>query len=456
MSPMNMHTASLEDTESGPRIAPAVPVVRGLPGIGVAWQLHRHTLDYFADTAKRYGDRVELRVLGQRVLLLTSPADVEAVLTRHPGDFGRSTDDALRPVFGDGVYLSEGDSWRAQRRVVLPAFHHDRVVQYASVMVTRMIARADAWRDGQTVDVLKEMSAYTSDVMCEVLFGQEQSPAAQAIANAVSAVFENLRAEVLYLGLWRKLPLRRSRRWNRAVETLHAAINMIIAERRSARAERDDLLHLLLTATDEQGQAMPDAYAHDEVMTMFVAGQETSSVALSWAIAALAQHPELQREAATEVAAVTNGRDVTLDDYPRLRFLTAVVQETLRLYPPIWVIARAVLRDTVVNDLPVRAGTKLWMPVQQIHRNARWFSEPDRFNPHRWSDAARRPKGYFPFGVGPRGCLAQHFAMTELVLGLAAMLARFEFRVAPGAKIEVDAWLTLRPKHGVPVVLSAR
>src|SRR6266849_4226172 len=177
-----------------------------------------------------------------------------------------------------------------------------------------------------------------------LIFGQEQSTDAKAIANSVSVVFENLRAELLYLSLWRKLPFPRSRRWDRAVKTLNTTIRTLIAKRRSGSPEGADLLGLLLAAKDENGEGISDEYAHDEVITMFVAGQETSAVALSWAIALLAQHPEFQEEA---------------EDYPRLRFLNAVVHETLRLYPPLWNLEHSAIQQTMVGDLPIHAGTQV-------------------------------------------------------------------------------------------------
>jgi cytochrome P450 len=193
---------------------PSTPVLRGLPGVGVALQLHRNALEFFSKTVKRYGDRVALRVLGRHVLLLTNPADVEGALISNAADFGRSLEvKSLRPVFGDGIYSSEGDRWRKQRRVVQPSFHHDRMLKYCSTIEERMTERAGKWRHGQTLDALKEMTAFTSDVICEVIFGQEQSQDAKTIANSVSVVFENLRDELLYLSLWRKLPFPRSRRW---------------------------------------------------------------------------------------------------------------------------------------------------------------------------------------------------------------------------------------------------
>ena len=436
----------------------SVRVLRGLAGIGVALQLHRNALEFLAETVEQCGDRVELRVLGRRVLVLSNPRDVETVLVSKAADFGRPRAvKNLRPMFGDGIYSSEGERWRKQRQVLQAEFHHDGILKYSSIIVRHMAERVRSWRYGQEMNAFGEMTEFTADLMCEVIFGRKRSRHAKAVPESVSTIFENLRDEVLYLSLWRKLPFPRSRRWKRAIKTLNTAINSIIAERRLGGGENGDLLDLLLGVRDENGEGMSDEYVHNEVVTMFVAGQETSAVSLSWAIALLAQHSGLQEEAAAEIAHVTSGREVTAEDYPRLRLLHAIVYETLRLYPPLWTVGRNTIRDTVVGNLPVCAGTQIWIPIRQIHRNARWFPQPDRFNPYRWRDGLRGPQfSYLPFGAGSRKCVARHFAMAELVLGLATMLARFRFQPVPGTKLEMGAWLTLRPKNGVPVVVLAR
>jgi cytochrome P450 len=446
---------SVYDTGAVDASDKAIPVLRGLPGLGVALQLHNNALKFFAETVRQYGDRVELRVLGRRVLLLTNPVDIEAVLKSNATDFGRSTEiKNLRSIFGDGIYSSEGDRWRNRRRAVQPAFHRSRILEYSSTVIERMTERADKWRHGQKLHVFKEMAAFTTDVICQMILGQENGPDAQAIANSVSIIFESVRAEILYVSLWRKLPFWRSRRWNQAVKALDAGINNIIARRRSNVPESDDFLGLLLAAKDQNGNELSDKHVRDEAITMFLAGQETSAVALSWAIALLAQNPGFQEEVASEVAEVTNGRQVTPEDYPRLKFTNAVVQETLRLYPPLWNIARYTKHDTMVGDMAVRAGTEVWIPIHQIHRDARWFREPNRFNPYRWNDEVQRPKfSFFPFGGGPHNCVAQHFAIAELVLGLVTILSRFRFRLVPDAAMEMDAWLTLRPKNSLQVVV---
>jgi cytochrome P450 len=455
---MNTNMRSAHKIESDFKGDKSIPTLYGLPGIGVALQLHMNPLEFFSKAVERHGDRVELRVLGKRALLLTNPADVEAILVQNAPDFGRSPEvKALRALFGDGVYSSEGERWRKQRRVVQPAFHHDQIVKYSSTMVARMATRVKKWKSGSRLDILKEMLGFTTDVICEVVFGPEQDADAKAIANSISVIFENLRAEILYLSLWRKLPFPRARRWNRAIKTLDTVVNKAIAERRSSDIAREDLLGILLGARDESGRRIPDEYVHDEVITMFVAGQETSAVALSWAIALLAQQPEFQAEAAAEIAYVTNGREVMAEDYPRLKFLNAVVQETVRLYPPLWSLGRTAIRDTIVGGLPISKGTDVWIPIRQIQRDARWFSDPDSFNPYRWNDGVQRPKfSYFPFGGGQRSCIAQHFAVAELVLGLAVILSRFRFQLEAGAKVETDAWLTLRPKGGISATVWLR
>jgi cytochrome P450 len=455
---MNTDIESAHEIRSAFKEDGSIPVLRGLPGIGVALQLHKNPMNFFSETIKCYGDRVELRVLGRRVLLLTNPADVETVLAQNAEDFGRSPEvKALRAVFGDGVYSSEGERWRKQRRVVQPAFHHDLIMKHCSTMVSRMTARVNKWSHGDKLDILNEMIGFTTDVICEVVFGKEQSTDAKSVANSVSVVFENLRAEILYLSLWRRLPFPRNRRWNLAIKSLDIAINNAIAERRSSKMGGEDLLGVLLGARDESGRRMSSEYVHDEVITMFVAGQETSAVALFWAIVLLAENPQFQEEAVAEIAQVTNGRAVMAEDYPRLRFLNAAVQETVRLYPPLWCLGRRAIRDSIVGDLRISKGTDVWIPVRQIQRDARWFSEPDRFNPYRWNGGAQRPKfSYFPFGGGQRSCIAQHFAMAELGLGLAVMLSRFRFRFEAGAKVEMDPWLTLRPKKRVHVAVSSR
>ena len=289
------------------------------------------------------------------------------------------------------------------------------------------------------------------------MFGQQPNADAETVARLVAIVFREVRAEILYLSAWQKLPLPRSIRWRRAVRALSKTIARMIDERRRAGEPGSDLLGLLLSAQGDDGSQMSSQQVQDEVLTMFLAGQETSALALSWAIYLLAIHPNVQEEAAIEVAQITGNRGLNPGDYPALRFVGMIIQEALRLYPPVWSLGRDTVRDTVVNGLLIRHGTHIWICTRQIQRDARWFSEPEEFNPHRWAEKVTRPKfSYLPFGGGPRMCIGHHFATIEAVLGLAAMLSRFRFSLAPEAKIQTEAWMTLRPKHGIHVRIEYR
>ena len=198
------------------------------------------------------------------------------------------------------------------------------------------------------------------------------------------------------------------------------------------------------------GYTMSDEQLHDEILTFFLAGHETAALSLTWATYLLATHPEIQERAAEEVFAVTEGGELHAEHYPLLRFVTAVVKEALRLYPPVWSLGREAAKDGALGSLPIPKGADLWLCLHRLHRDPRWYSEPERFSPERWlGNQVKRRFTYAPFGIGPRVCIGQHFAMTETVLGLAAMLSRFRLSLASSAPAEVDAWISLRPKERI-------
>ncbi len=410
------------------------------------------------------GDRVQLRVFGRDVLLLCHPDDIEAVLVNDRDSFGRSTEvRSLRPILGKGLFASEGELWRSQRRLIQPKFQSSAIQSYATAMLECASQQIECWRPGEVRNLHLEMMQYTRNVVCRTLFGSKPDADAIAIAKAVTTVFGDLRSEVLYLALWRRLPLPRSICWNRAVKVLHQAISRMISHRRAARAgtngyaSSSDMLNLLLDARDEDGTSMSDQQVHDEIMNMFLAGNETSALTLSWAMHLLSTNPDIQDRAASEVLKVTGGHPLRPEDLPGLRYLSAIVQETLRLYPPLWSIGRLTSRDTTLSGLPVAKETQIWLCTYRLHRDPRWFSDPDRFNPERWLDGTSHKKfTYIPFGVGPRMCIGQHFATVETVLGLATILSRFRLSSPPGSIVTPEAWITLRPKHGLSLRIDAR
>lgn len=443
--------------ESGEEIV-SCATVDGLPFLGALLPLWHDALGFFTRTLRQYGDRVRLRVLGQKVLLLAHPADMEAVLVNDRESYGRSAEVRnLRPIFGDGLLASDGELWRRQRRLIQPKFSHSTVREYADVMVECITAQIAHWQSGEVRDLKLEMMTFTRDVVCRALFGREPSADAQSIAEAVTIVFGDLRTQILYLPVWRHLPLSRSRRWNRAVGVLNRTIQNMIAERRRSGEAYTDLLGLLISARDEDGNIMSDQQIHDEVLTMFLAGHETSAVLLSWAVVLLIIHPEIQEAAAAEVHAVLDKERLRADRLPQLRLLNAIVQETLRLYPPVWSLGRSVVQDTTLGGLSVTRGTHVWLCIYALHHDERWHPEPERFHPQRWLDQGTQKRfSFLPFGAGPRMCIGQHFAMTEAVLGLAAMLARFRLLPTEESVPKMEAWVTLRPRGEVGVRLERR
>jgi len=420
--------------------------------------LQRDALAFFTETFRICGDRARLRVLGQKVLLLSHPEDFETVLVDDRDSYGRASEVRnLRPIFGAGLLASDGALWRRQRRLLQPSFQRDAVHDYAATMLDCIEARRAGWRLGDTLEMHREMMHYTRDVVCRTLFGAEPSAESRAIADAVTVVFGDIRAEILYLPIWRRLPIPRARRWNRAVATLNRAIEQMIALRRQEPGKRGDLLASLLDARDSDGSPMSGQQIHDEILTLFLAGHETTALSLSWALALLAEHPSMQRRAAAEVDALTAGRQLAPEDYGNLRFCNAIMQETLRLFPPVWSMGRRAERDTTLAGHAVERGSRVWLCIHRLHRDARWFPEPDRFEPERWLNGQPRPKFTFlPFGAGPRLCIGVHFAMMEAVLALASLVGKLHFSATPQSRMESAAWMTLRPRHGVHLRIDAR
>ena len=452
-------TESACETDAGADVLAAEPVhIDGLPFLGVLFPIRRNALEFFSHMFREHGDRVQLRVLGRKVILLSHPDDIEAVLVRDRDNFGRSKEiRRLRPIFGNGLLASDGAFWRRQRNIVQPSFQHNAMTGYASIMLKCISRQLSEWRIGEVRDIHADMMLYTRETICSVLFGSEFAANNLEIADAVSVVFGDLRAEILYLPIWRRLPFARSIRWNRAVKRLNHSIRTIIGARRNCAEAGNDLLGSLLSARDSDGCSMSDEQLHDEILTFFLAGHETAALSLTWATYLLATHPEMQERAADEVFTVTGGADVQVEHYPLLHFVTAVTKEALRLYPPVWSLGRVATKDGALGSLLIAKGTDVWLCLHRLHRDPRWYPEPEQFRPERWlRNETQRRFTYAPFGIGPRVCIGQHFAMAETVLGLASMLRQFRFSPTCSVPAEVNAWISLRPKESIQLRLEQR
>ena len=443
----------------------AAPVPPGPPGrffSGHLSDFRRDRLNFFADCAKQYGDVVGVRFGSRRVYLLSHPDTIEEVLVTRSREFMKHFALRLNPVvLGNGLLTSEGDFWLRQRRLIQPAFQRGRIAAYAADMTTAAEKVLADWTPGETRDVAADMMRITLTIAAKTLFGAEIDREARDVGQALEVLLERFRARfasLFWLPAW--VPTPGKIRFDRAVRRLDNIIYGFIRQRRASGAEHGDLLSILLHARDEDdGGRMTDKQLRDEAMTLFLAGHETTALTLSWTWYLLATNPRAQEPLLAEVDAVLAGRTPTPDDLPRLRYAEQVVQESMRLLPPVYTIGREALHDCEVGGYQVPKGTTLLMSQWVVHHDERFFDRPWDFVPERWAEEKikRLPRfAYFPFGGGPRLCIGNTFAMMESVLVLATIAQRYRFTVAPNQVVEPLPTFTLRPRYGIKAVIAPR
>jgi cytochrome P450 len=436
----------------------------GPPGRFLTGHLHEFRGDrlaFYARCAREYGDVVALRFAWRRVYLVSHPDLVEAVLVTGARAFGKHFALRMNPlVLGNGLLTSEGDFWLRQRRIIQPVFHRQRIAAFAADMVAAAGHLLDGWAPGQDRLIDVEMMRLTLDVTGRTLFGADITGDAAEVGEAARVLQRAFVALFTRLVPWPPwVPTPTTLRLRRAVRRLDAIIYRLIAERRRAGGDRGDLLSLLLHARDEEGGSMTDRQVRDEAMTLFLAAHETTALALSWAWYLLARHPEVEERLAREWAAVLGGRNPTVEDLPRLRLTEQVAHEALRLYPPAPTFGREAREECTVGGYRVRPGHTVLVSPWVMHHDPRWFDRPDEFLPERWAPgaAARVPRyAYLPFGAGPRVCIGNTFALTEMVLVLATLGQRYRFTVVPDHPVALWPTITLHPRDGIRAVLQAR
>ena len=452
-------------TQAAIRLAQVVPPgPKGRFLVGNALDFSRGDwLGFFVRCTREHGDVVLLRFLNVPICLLTHPDDIESVLVRNASNFVKSRNyRALKPILGNGLLTSEGAFWQRERKLVQPSFRHESIAAYADVMADSAQRMLSGWRGGQTRDVHQEMMAVTLEVVAKSLFGADVSQETGKVAQAFREVTNQLFAMPnLTFFLPETFPLPSTLRLRRAMRELDRIIYSIIRTRRATNSNSPDLLQVLLNAQAEDGSQMTDEQLRDEMMTLFIAGHETTSVALSWAWYLLAGHPEVEAKLVNELRSVLNGRDAGVSDLSALLYTETVVKEAMRLYPPVWVIGRQALNDFEVHGYRLPAGTNILLVQWITHHDARFYREAERFDPDRWKDdpirSGRLPRfAYFPFGGGSRVCIGAGFAMMEATLLLATIAQRFRLTLASDRSVEMLPLLTLRPKHGIKMTLRER
>jgi cytochrome P450 len=426
-------------------------------------EFRRDTLGFFQRAASDYGDFVSMRFGPIRAVFLNHPDFIERILVTDYRKFHKG--DALRRnsmVFGNGLLTSEGDFWRRQRKLVQPAFHRERLAAYGAIMVDYAQRLMAGWHDGEVVDVYAAAMHLTLQIAARTLFGVEVGAQTSAISASMRTGQKCMERRLgslplLLLPEWAPAPT--NVRLRRAMRTWEEVVYSAIRERRAQSAERDDLLAMLLKVQDEDGARMTDRQLRDEMLTLFLAGHETTALTLACALDLLSQHPEAEERMAAELDTALGGRPPTVADAPRLTFTTWVIQETLRLYPPAWGLARIACQACDVAGYTIPAGYNVIVSPWVMHRDPRYFDAPERFQPERWAGefAQRLPKyAYFPFGGGPRVCIGASFALLETTLLLATLMQSFRFRPASPEPLRLLPAITLHPEYPLLMTLCRR
>jgi cytochrome P450 len=445
------------------------PEVKGSLILGVMPEFNRDTLG-FITRARKYGDIVRARFLYVTAYFLFDPAHIEYILSTNAKNFIKAR--SMRSTFfhrlvGNGLITSEGEFWKRQRRLVQPAFHRQRIAGYADVMVGYTRRAIASWKSGEHRDIHTDMMRLTLEIVAKTLFDADVSSETDNVGRVLSQIVEPFSHQAtLKWILDNRLPTPGHARFNRLVHEIDEIVFRIIAERRATGEDRGDLLSTLLQAQDDEEGApsgvagqMNDQQLRDEVMTLFLAGHETSALSLSWIWRLLAAHPEAERKFHAEIDEALGGRPPSFADLAQLKYSEMVVKEALRLYPPAYGTGREALEDCEIGGYRIPAKSQIFAFQWVTHRDPRFFDEPDAFRPERWTEefANRLPKyAYFPFGGGPRVCIGGSFAMMEIVLLMATIGQQFRFNLRPGYSDDIAPALSLRPRSGIPVTVHCR
>jgi cytochrome P450 len=441
--------------------AQKAPVFKTNPIVGPLPQLHRDALGFLVEAADKCGDIVRLQFpYAPHVVHLLRNADhIHHVLVENQRNYVKETRgyEKLRDVLGLGLVTSEGEFWKRNRRIANPAFHRERIARFGDTMAKaaeELVADWEPWiESGRPFDVATEMSRVTLKIVGLTLMSKDVSDSAQEVSRALTSVLHTTIGRVqnpLTLPLW--IPTPANREFLKARATLDKVVLEMIAQRRAENVDHGDLLSMFINTRDEEtGETMNDRQLRDEVMTMFLAGHETTATALAWTFYLLSKYPTVERELRAEITSVLGGRTPTMADLPRLTLIDQVVKESMRLYPPVWMIARSPVADDVIGGYEIPKGTYVFMSPYLVHRNPAYWSNPEGFDPSRWTPEAERTRhkhAYLPFSMGPRKCIGDMFATMEARLVLATILQRVQLSLVSGARVSPVPTVTLRP-HGV-------
>jgi cytochrome P450 len=440
---------------------PPGPRVTHLDGFLLATR-RRDVLNFLIKVADEYGDIAHFRIGPKRIFLLNHPDYIEKALTSHYESFVKGQQiRRTRHFLGEGLLTSEGEFHRRQRRLIQPAFHRQHFAAHEAVIMQHGIRLRDRWKHGLQFDVMRDMKRLTLAITSQMIFGTKTDEEAYEINEAVGLVISQFQLFGSPLAsLLAKFPMSRARRIRKAQDQLDLIVRRIIAERRQSHSDHSDLLSMLIAECDEtRDEEMDELHLRDEAVTFFLAGSETMGTALAWTWFLLAQDQAVQAKLHAELDAILGSRLPALADVARLRYTKMVFAEAMRMYPPAWILARYLIKDFETGGYVLPAGSIVLLSQYLMHHDSRYFSDPSRFDPQRWTSEAKatRPQySYFPFGGGPRGCLGEGLAWIQGVLLIAVIAQRWRVKSLPSLPMTLNPLITLQPKRKIMLQLEER
>ena len=436
----------------------AIPGPKGSFFTGSLKEARERPLEMMLELTREHGDVTQVRMGPMRLIVINHPDHVKRVLQEKSAIYGRPAFvSMLRRIVGNGLLFSEGELWLKQRRTMQPMFHRERIAGFARVMGEAVARRVSAWRalaPGAKLDISREMSELTFDIVGRTLFSTDLSGDAAALGEAIQVALAWLDARTVDpMAMPLFVPTAENRRMRAAQRLFAATITRLVAERRASHEDPGDLLSMLLAARDpETGAGMDDQQIHDEMFTFLVAGYETTSAALEWTLILLARHPEIAERVRLEHREVCGARPPTPEDLPHMPVARGVIEESLRLYPPVFGMQRRVLADDEIGGYAIPRGAQVLVSPFAMHRHPGFWPDPDVFDPDRFSPerSEGRPRfAHFPFGGGPRQCIGSGFARMELQVILPAVIGALRFELAEDADTTPDPRMTFRPRGPV-------
>ena len=449
-----MSTTKRSKLPPGPR--PKIP-------LGHLFSFRKDSIGFLRKIANEYGDIVHFKIGPIRIVLLNHPDLIKEVLSTQHRNFvkGRPLEMA-KELLGEGLLTSEGEFHKRQSRLIQPAFHRNMIESYATSMTKCAVRLMDDWEEGLKVDIKEEMTKMSMAIAGKTMFNTDVEKEATEINKALDTATSLFGRIPLPFAEWLlKLPFPGTLRFYRAKARLDDTISRMIDDRRRNKLDNGDLLSLLLRSKNENGDGggMSDQQVRDEALTLFLTAFDTTSTALTWTWYLLSQNPEVEAELHEELDHVLQGRLPTAEDIPHLKYTRMVLGESLRIYPPSYVIPRQAVQDFTIDKYIVPGGTIILMSPYLIHHDSRFHPDPEKFNPHAWDKHSRSQNSkyeYLPFSRGPRSCIGEPFAWMQGTLVLASIAQLWRIKLVPGHPVEFLQLINLRPRYGMVMTLHSR